>query len=65
MAGDGGRDTGTLGGGLMRDRVIGKQSGIPRSGPSKVTSFPRSLSPRRRGAGIQFLPDIDPRFRGG
>jgi hypothetical protein len=32
---------------------------------SKVTSFPRSLSPRRRGAGIQFLLDLDPRFRGG
>jgi hypothetical protein len=41
------------------------QSEIPCYAPPKVASFPRSLSPRRRGAGIQFLPDMDPRFRGG
>ena len=34
--------------------------------PTASSSFPRSLFPRKREAGIQFYgSDVDPRFRGG
>ena len=46
---------------IIGSAIPWKQSEIPRCALSKVTSFPRSLSPRRRGAGIQ----MDPRLRGG